>query len=81
MRPRCPSRILDLLYALPDQFVSYEDWQRLQHLDLPSMTPEARESERVRVILRLAYDRDPAPWLRDRLRRLGGARGARRGGA
>ncbi len=78
MHPRYSSRVLDRLYAMPRPCDLHEEWLRQNHLDLPLMTTEELADERVRLCIRLAYERAPNAWLRDRLARVNAARGARR---
>ena len=64
------ARWLDTLYPLPDPCTSIEEWHRLTHRDLEAMALEDLDDERLRLRLRLAFERDPDPWFTERQRRL-----------
>ncbi len=58
---------LDLLYAVPDALQSDGEWRRLCHQDLDELTVAELKVERRRVEWRIAFDREPSPWLEERL--------------
>lgn len=67
------SRLAELVieaYPDPDPYVSFEEFSRARHEDLPGLTLEEIDQERFVARLRWALDSDPSPWLRDRLMRL-----------
>lgn len=54
---------------IPDQFATYEEWERRNHLDLPNLTVPELQLERERVRLRMITDtKKTHKWLLDRLR-------------
>lgn len=69
-------RLLDEVYALPDQ-TTEAGWLRLHHHDLLGRTPEHVRRERRQLQSRLVLDNRPAPWLLERLGRLDAALRAR----
>jgi hypothetical protein len=58
---------LDLLYAVPDALQGDEEWRRFCHQDLDALTVADLKLERQRVEWRIAFDREPSPWLEERL--------------
>lgn len=67
------SRLTQLVvevYADPDPCASLENFARARHEDLPGLSLEAIDRERLLARLRWALDPDDSSWLRDRLARL-----------
>ncbi|MEP7028432.1 MAG: hypothetical protein ABI960_07545 [Candidatus Eisenbacteria bacterium] len=62
-------------YPVANPLDSDVEWDRYYHLDLEDMTRAELQLERARLLMRLAHERDPHPWLRERhnhlQRRLG----------
>ena len=57
---RIPPRLLDFWYRLPMKAMENEDdWRRLHHLDLPTMTTEELRREYRQVERRADYDEHP----------------------
>jgi hypothetical protein len=76
------ARLLDAVYREPDPYDTVEAFQRAYHGDLPTLTLDQVDAERILARIRwavLIHRRDiPSPWLRERLARLDGAAAARR---
>ena len=64
-------RKLDFLYARPNPFTSYEEWEKYSHSDLQNMTRALLKREHARLKLRLLYDERPAAWFLERLEKIG----------
>jgi hypothetical protein len=57
-------------YQDPDPCVSLEEFSRARHDDLPGLTLEEIDRERILARLRWAVDPEPSRWFLDRMRRL-----------
>lgn len=70
--PATPNRawLLDQLYPLPDPLRSEEDWRRHAHADLAEASRAEMTLELDRLRDRLRHDREPSPWLFERLTRI-----------
>jgi hypothetical protein len=71
--------LLDKLCRLPAPLDTDTDCARLHHFDLDAMSDADLALERRRVERRLEFDRQPIPWLGERLRAVRGAERLRRG--
>lgn len=81
MRTRGPlariARLLDAIYHEPDPFETAEEFARAAHDDIPGLTLDELDAERILVRIRWAavvYHREPpSTWLEERISRLDGA--------
>jgi hypothetical protein len=67
------SRLAELIreaYAEPDSCGSLEDFERFRHGDLPRLSLDDIDRERIFARLAWAVTPEPSAWLRDRLVRL-----------
>jgi hypothetical protein len=68
------TRLLDVVYPEPNPYDTAEAFQRAYHGDLPQLTLDELDAERILARIRWAailYRRGvPSPWLRERLSRL-----------
>jgi hypothetical protein len=78
-------RILDRLYVEPDAFLSAEEFERAYHDDIPVLTLDQIDAERILARVRWALTvqarREPSAWLLERLVRLDQAAGRLRAAA
>jgi hypothetical protein len=68
------TRLLDAVYAEPDELASVEQFVRARHYDLAALTLDQIDGERILARLRCAtqtYHGEPtSPWLNERIARL-----------
>ncbi len=63
-----PPAFLNLAYPIPRDTVSFDDYERRRHRDLPHLSGEDLALEGYRVMLRLCFEREmmALAWLRER---------------
>ena len=70
----CIARLLDAIYAEPDPFVSAEQFARSNHDDIPDLSLDEIDAERILVRVRWAalvhHREEPSIWIRERIARL-----------
>ncbi len=75
-------RLLDVVYAEPCPYDSAEDFSRAHHDDIPSLTLDEIDAERIlarfRWALTICQREDPPRWLLERLAKLDQAADERR---
>lgn len=54
-------------YSIPNPCNTYEEYLTATHHDLEEMSFAELKSEKVRVQMRLLYDKNPPAWLTERL--------------
>lgn len=69
-RPAAQTDLLGTVYAIPDPFATFEQWQRWVHADIAEMTDAQLRREYKRANDRLAYEDTPGEWLIARVARL-----------
>ena len=77
--------LCNAIYAEPQQFTSAEEFARAHHDDVPRLTLEEIDAERLLARFRWAmlvhHGVEPSPWLEERLHYLDEAAQRRRQGA
>lgn len=70
--PLTLAALLTVIYPIPRDTVSLEEFQRRRHEDLPELPSAQLERDKDRVRLRMTIDPDPfnAVWLAERRQRL-----------